>query len=85
MELIARSLPKVSHCVKGNNWLYSYHGQANRSTTTKETRAASRGYISTHVMLPRELIDWAKEQPEGLSGIVRQAISQEQKRRNVSA
>ena len=47
--------------------------------------ARPRGYISTHVMLPPDLIEWAKEQPEGLSGIARQAMSQEQKRRKVSA
>lgn len=52
---------------------------------SKKRGPVPRGYISTHVMLPAELIEWAKEQPEGLSGIARQAISQEQKRRKTAS
>lgn len=43
------------------------------------------GYISTCILLPPELIEWAKDQPEGLSGFARFAMTQEQKRRKVSA
>ena len=43
-----------------------------------------RGFINVHVMLPPDLIEWAKEQPEGLSGIARQAMNQEKRRRKVA-
>jgi hypothetical protein len=50
-------------------------------TQPKKRGPIPRGYVSTHVMLPPEMIDWAKEQPEGLSGIVRHAVGEVQKRR----
>ena len=40
-----------------------------------------RGYGNTHVLLPQDLIDWAKSQPEGLSGLVRHLLAAERHRR----
>jgi hypothetical protein len=51
----------------------------------KKRGPVPRGYISTHVMLPAEMIALAKEQPEGLSGIARLAIGQELKRRKATS
>ncbi len=46
----------------------------------KKRGPVKRDYVSTHVMLPPALIDWAKEQPEGLSGLLRRILTQEHKR-----
>ena len=40
-----------------------------------------KGYGNTHVLLPQDLIDWAKSQPEGLSGLVRRLLTAERQRR----
>jgi len=37
--------------------------------------------VSTHVLLPPELMEWAKDQPEGLSGLIRQLLAAERERR----
>jgi hypothetical protein len=40
-----------------------------------------QGNISTHVLLPEEIIEWAKLQPDRLSGVVREAMIRERQRR----
>ena len=37
-----------------------------------------------NILLPDELTDWAKEQPEGLSGLVRKLLEDERKRREAA-
>jgi len=35
----------------------------------------------THVHLPEDLLEWAKQQPEGLAALMRALLSAERKRR----
>jgi hypothetical protein len=56
------------------------------SATTKQPKKrgpVASGHVSTHVMLPEDLIEWAKHQPEKLSGLVRKALNDERRRRKV--
>lgn len=50
----------------------------------KKRGPVASGYISTHVMLPEDLIEWAKHQPEKLSGLVRKALHDERRRRKAT-
>ena len=54
-------------------------------TQPKKRGPVASGYISTHVMLPEDLIEWAKHQPEKLSGLVRKALSDERRRRKATS
>jgi hypothetical protein len=47
----------------------------------KKRGPVSRGYSNTHILLPPELLEWAKVQPEGLSGLVRALLADELARR----
>jgi hypothetical protein len=37
--------------------------------------------VSTHIFMPMELLDWAKQEPEGLGALVRHLLAQERARR----
>jgi hypothetical protein len=39
-----------------------------------------RGYAQTHILLPPDLLDWAKEQEGGLSYLVRTLLKKERAR-----
>jgi hypothetical protein len=40
-----------------------------------------RGHVDTHILLPLKLREWAKEEPEGLAGLVRTLLQAEYERR----
>lgn len=40
-----------------------------------------KGYEDTHVLIPPDLLEWAKDQPEGFAGLVRTLLHQERTRR----
>jgi hypothetical protein len=40
-----------------------------------------KGYKRINVFLPRDLADWAMDQPEGLSGLLRRLLIEEYQRR----
>ena len=41
----------------------------------------SKGYKASSIQLPPDLLNWAKSQPEGLSGLVRHLLTAERQRR----
>jgi hypothetical protein len=49
--------------------------------TRKKTGPKPRGYKATSVQLMPEVLEWATQQPEGLSGLVRQLLEQEMAKR----
>jgi hypothetical protein len=48
----------------------------------KKRGPAPRGYADTHVLIPPDLLEWAKEQPEGFAGLVRALLREERRRRD---
>ena len=53
--------------------------------THTPTRRRRRGrppklYMRADILLPQILIDWGKEQPEGLSGLCRRLLARERRR-----
>ena len=44
-----------------------------------------RGYEDTHLLLPPELIDWAKQYPEGMGALVRRLLKEEYERQRRQA
>ena len=38
--------------------------------------------IGVHVKLPPDLVEWAKNQPEGMSALIRRLLAEEQQRRS---
>ena len=62
-----------------------YNSYMSTNTVTKiQPGPVSRGFKATSVQLPPDLLEWAKHQPEGLSGLVRLLLSQERPRREKS-
>jgi hypothetical protein len=55
------------------------------ATQSKKRGPVPQGHVSTHVMLPAELIEWAKVQPDRLSGVVREALKRERQRRDAAS
>ena len=47
----------------------------------KKRGPAKKGYADTHIMIPPDLLEWAKQQPEGFAGLVRALLREEYKRR----
>jgi hypothetical protein len=47
----------------------------------KKRGPVPKGYEDTHVLMPPDLLRWAKEQPEGLAGLVRDLLAKERARR----
>jgi len=39
-----------------------------------------KGFLRQHVFLPADLAEWAKNHPEGLSGLIRRLLKEEQAR-----
>ena len=50
-------------------------------TPKKKYGPIPKGYVDIHIDLPRVLRDWAKQQPEGVSGLMRQLLLAEYQRR----
>lgn len=50
------------------------------SQQPKKRGPLKRGYGNVHILLPPDLIDWAKAQPEGLSGVARRLFTEERRR-----
>lgn len=58
----------------------------NTNTATPKRRGPlPKGYEDTHVLLQPELIQWAKEQPEGLAALLRKLLAAEYARRTSPA
>lgn len=51
----------------------------------KKRGPAPKGYEDTHVLIPPELLEWAKQQPEGFAGLVRALLREEHKRRETAS
>jgi hypothetical protein len=51
------------------------------SHTPKRRGPLPKGYEDTHILLQPDLLRWAKEQPEGLAGLVRLLLQAERQRR----
>ena len=54
------------------------------NTSTKEPKKRGpkpKGYEDTHVLIPPDLLEWAKDQPEGFAGLVRALLREEHRRR----
>ena len=41
-----------------------------------------KGYVDAHILIPPYLNDWAKHQPEGLSGLIRRLLKEEYDRQH---
>ena len=54
------------------------------SPNKKKRGPLPKGYEDTHVLLEPDLIEWAKAQREGLSGLVRHLLAQERARRRLA-
>lgn len=63
--------------------LYNSYMSTNHETKT-QPGPVNRGFKATSVQLPPDMLEWAKHQPEGLSGLVRLLLSQERPRREKS-
>jgi hypothetical protein len=44
------------------------------STLPKKRGPVAKGYEDAHILLPPVLLEWAKHQPEGLSGLMRRLL-----------
>jgi hypothetical protein len=51
---------------------------------SKKRGPVPKGYVDTHVLAEPELIEWAKAQREGLSGLFRLLLRQERSRRELT-
>jgi len=51
-----------------------------RLTERRKRGPRPKGFIRQHVFLPADLAEWAKNHPEGLSGLVRRLLKDEQQR-----
>jgi hypothetical protein len=57
-----------------------FMGRKKPSPQPKKPGPPKRGYGHAHILLPPDLIEWAKHHPEGLSGLVRRLLAQERDR-----
>jgi hypothetical protein len=53
----------------------------NESPTPHKRGRVSHGYVDTHLGLPPDLLQWARQHPEGLGGLVRRLLAAEYARR----
>lgn len=57
----------------------------NASTKAPKKRGPTpKGYEDTHVLIPPDLLEWAKRQPEGFAGLVRALLRTEHARRTTT-
>lgn len=54
------------------------------SNPIKKRGPVSRGSARGNILLPQDLLDWAKNQPEGLSGLVRTLLAAERLKRQAA-
>ena len=54
-----------------------YMEQSKPSTIPKKPGPPKRGYAHAHLLLPPDLIEWAKNKPQGLSALVRDLLTNE--------
>jgi hypothetical protein len=65
--------------VKGE--ILVYNSPMESSPLRRKPGPRPKGFQRAHVFIPRDLLEWAIEQPEGLSGTIRRALEEFQKRR----
>jgi len=51
----------------------------------KKTGPKPRGYVRCQLLVPPEALEWAKDHPDGLSGLVRRLLREEIERQKTKA